>query len=120
MSGDVGGLSSARTSVARAKGLVQDPQALDFRSGKHFLQLAGGTNDRTVGVLRDCETCRHRVSGIAYGGYARKALQPILEDLASRGAVRHEIEREPALLEEALRVATAVVSPFAAGPGGGA
>src|SRR4028119_1500776 len=56
-----------------------------------FIQLAGGTNDRTVNKLkesgllntnlRSATNAKPFVAGVAYGSYARVLLSPILEKL---------------------------------------
>lgn len=79
MSGDIG-KGTIHASIQFAKKVLQSNL-----SG--YVQLAGGTNNHTVYKLQTLNLLRGDrpdatppfVSGIAYGSYARKLLQPILE-----------------------------------------
>ncbi len=71
-----------------------------------FVQLAGGTNDRTVTKLQEAglRLGRGGISGVAYGSFARKLLAPICDELeAHRG--RDRLELHPELLWRAVRLA---------------
>jgi hypothetical protein len=67
-----------------------------------YIQLAGGTNDRTVeklagaGLLSDKRNSKTRrsdfVAGVAYGSYARVLLSPILEKLEKMHSYQTELE----------------------------
>nr|WP_228057041.1 LdpA C-terminal domain-containing domain [Tychonema sp. LEGE 07203] len=84
MSGDIGtGTTRAAVKLGQKVLAAQLPG---------FVQLAGGTNDRTVsklragGLMRECRKNlsipdRPHIAGIAYGSYARVLLSPILEQL---------------------------------------
>lgn len=94
-----------------------------------FLQLAGGTNAHTVNGLKErglFQTTRipeggifsrktsgpqdALISGIAYGGYARKIVGRILRSMQSWHGLAF-IEDYPEYLREALREALALVGP---------
>jgi ferredoxin len=68
-------------------------EPIDFSSGRHFVQLAGGTNDYSV----TCAAQQGLVGlagfgGYAFGGYARKYISGYLNDL--------EREHPAALIED--------------------
>ncbi|CAM9997296.1 unnamed protein product [Ectocarpus sp. 8 AP-2014] len=150
MSGDIG--AGATAACIRLAEKVLDTRALPFGEGQHFVQLAGGTNDRTAHRLRemglighdydggggdgdgsDCRSQasyalqdrsqdhhrrqqqppppsqerRRRVGGVAYGGYARKAVGRALDRLPGKGAGR--VEDHPEVLSAALREASLLV-----------
>ncbi|XP_048496914.1 uncharacterized protein LOC104888450 isoform X2 [Beta vulgaris subsp. vulgaris] len=92
-----------------------------------FLQLAGGTNAHTVNGLKEkglfqirrnledgilaeqmSGSCNSLISGIAYGGYARKIVGRILRSMQSQHGLAY-IEDYPVYLSEALREALALV-----------
>ncbi|CAN0389665.1 unnamed protein product, partial [Pylaiella littoralis] len=105
--------------------------ALPFGEGQHFVQLAGGTNDRTAEKLRevgliggdggpgrllvegkgdhggDEQQQQKRVGGVAYGGYARKVVGRALDRLPSDGA--GHVEDYPDVLSAALKEASLLV-----------
>jgi hypothetical protein len=107
MSGDIGkGTAHAAASLAAGILQHQNPSAtgldesenstaapIDFSSGQHFVQLAGGTNDYSV----TCATQQGLVGrtgfgGYAFGGYARKFMAGHLNQL--------ELLRPGACIEE--------------------
>lgn len=88
MSGDVGkGMAHASTSFARRmldelSAVPENQRIINIDGGKHFLQLAGGTNDYSpplaksqglVGALG--------FGGFAFGGYARRDIGTVLRGL---------------------------------------
>ncbi|KAL5097853.1 hypothetical protein RYX36_002180 [Vicia faba] len=126
MSGDIG-RGATKESIAFA---VQLAKAKDRASG--FLQLAGGTNAYTVEGLKKeglfqttiTEYLDHEessnstsnpscalISGIAYGGYARKIVGRVLRSMQSQHGGAASIEDHPEHLLLALREALALVGP---------
>lgn len=110
MSGDIGG-GTTHAAIA----LAQDTLALKLPG---FVQLAGGTNDQTWPKLRSLglvppDPPQPAIAGVAYGGYGRSQLQPILDDLdaiaAERGQTLH-LEEVPSLLHRAVDRARAIVA----------
>lgn len=118
MSGDLG-----RGSTYAAIKMAQKVLAAGLPG---FVQLAGGTNDRTVeklarlGLLRRADTTADElktpqqlknssatVSGIAYGSYARSLLLPILEQLEAQN---QHLESSPELLWQAVSKAHLLVA----------
>lgn len=92
-----------------------------------YVQLAGGTNGRTVaklkaiGLLTDTLTSeqprlnnlpnRRYIAGIAYGSFARALLSPILEQVeATTPNQSYRLEQTPELLEQAVSLAQSLVS----------
>ena len=77
MTGDVGD-GTARAAVAllarRLRGLPPGP-----------VQLAGGTNGRTLQHLRNRPAEARHCAGVAFGGVARRLLQPLLLQSQARG-----------------------------------
>ncbi|MGB2924021.1 MAG: LdpA C-terminal domain-containing domain [Limnothrix sp.] len=110
MSGDIG-KGTIHASIHFAQKLLQSDL-----SG--YVQLAGGTNDhtfyklQTLNLLRgDRPDASHPfVSGIAFGSYARKLLQPILEP-EDRDPSR-PLEQDPARLRQAVISASRLVNPL--------
>ncbi|XP_058727994.1 uncharacterized protein LOC131599741 [Vicia villosa] len=126
MSGDIG-RGATKESIAFA---VQLAKAKDRPSG--FLQLAGGTNAYTIEGLKKeglfqttiTEYLDHEessnstsnpssalISGIAYGGYARKIVGRVLRSMQSQHGGAASIEDHPEHLLLALREAVALVGP---------
>jgi len=101
MSGDVGaGTAHAAVGLlARLGGLVPPGP----------LQLAGGTNDRTLDLLARQPALAARVSGVGFGSVARRRLQPLLLDAQARGVSLGEAED---LWPRALVLARALVDPW--------
>ncbi len=84
MSGDIG--------IGTTRAAVKLGQKVLAAQLPGFVQLAGGTNDRTVSKLRACGLLLdggknvssppvQYIAGVAYGSYARVLLSPILEQL---------------------------------------
>jgi hypothetical protein len=102
MSGDVGA-GTARSAV----GLLQ---RLANQLPPGPVQLAGGTNDRTlalVGALAPSE--RAVVAGVAFGSVARARLQPLLLQAQQRGG---RLLEQADLLPEASSLAGGLVEPW--------
>jgi len=106
MSGDIG-KGTTHASVR----LAQKVLAADLPG---HVQLAGGTNEYTVlklrelGLLQRSNTDSTRaltVSGIAYGGYARRLLMSVIEQ-------NHYLEEVPQALLEAVALAKSLVMPL--------
>lgn len=79
-----------------------------------FVQLAGGTNDRTVDLLGD-RLRPGNIAGVAYGGCARKRLGPVLEALEAIEQATQQpvaLEEQPALLNQAIALARGLVDPL--------
>ena len=94
-----------------------------------YIQLAGGTNNYTVNKLKQTnkigekDISGDRVSGIAYGSYARAILAPTIAkletELLSNQLIKiqnrpmnqpSKLEHQPELLEQAVATATQLVS----------
>lgn len=80
-----------------------------------YVQLAGGTNGYTVDKLKAMKLIG-KISGIAYGSYARVLLSPVLEQLEKK-EVYHEsvkttirLEEDKQLLWQAVELAYSLVS----------
>jgi hypothetical protein len=102
MSGDVGA-GTARAAV----GLLQAVVA-SLPPGP--LQLAGGTNDRTLGLVERLDPCvAGAVAGVAFGSVARARLQPLLLQAQERGG---RLLDQQDLLPLASASAAALVSPW--------
>jgi hypothetical protein len=83
-----------------------------------YVQLAGGTNQHTIGKLRERDLLpkipisdilhenhkRNYIGGVAYGSYARVLLSPILDQLVGK------IEDQPELLWKSVSDAYQLVS----------
>lgn len=139
MSGDLGKGTTHATLRFAKKVLQSGPPG--------FVQLAGGTNDHTVtkldplysaGTTQPCSTTARPATfgGIAYGSFARRLLQPFLEDglaatsgLLAQGETfastqntqlthhdhdAHRLETDPIRLIRAVRAAQGLVAPFKA------
>ncbi|TAG66484.1 MAG: 4Fe-4S ferredoxin [Oscillatoriales cyanobacterium] len=116
MSGDIG--------IGTTRAAVKLGQKVLAAQLPGYVQLAGGTNDRTVSKLVQY------IAGVAYGSYARVLLSPILEQLetmqtdrayavgvapaCSAGEVQTprltQLEAVPELLSEAVSLARSLVS----------
>lgn len=125
MSGDIGkGTTRATISFAQKVLQAQLPG---------YIQLAGGTNDHTVSKLKqanllgkpDTRELPKRVSGLAYGSYARAILSPTITKLATTALQSHQVksiedtpmnqpnlklEQNQELLEQAVVTARKLVS----------
>ena len=113
MSGDIGD----GTTIAAVK-LAQKVIAAKLPG---YVQLAGGTNSYTVPKLQKLgmlgsNLTGDRISGVAYGSYARVLLSPILERLEQLQINKTNevsavgLEQEPQLLWEAVSMAQTLVS----------
>ena len=125
MSGDIGkGTTHAAISFARKVLEAQLPG---------YVQLAGGTNDYTVGKLKqakmfgrqDCGQISKLVAGLAYGSYARSILAPTISKLTDTAPESNQfiktkdrpmnqlnlkLEQNKELLAQAVSTAEALVS----------
>jgi Fe-S-cluster-containing hydrogenase component 2 len=120
MSGDIG--AGATMPAVELAEQVSTAACLPFGEGRHFISLAGGTNDRTVDVLRSrglrAATGKPKVHGIAYGSYARKHVGRVLARLPEG---EWAVESCPEVLAAALEAAHSIMRPLkSAGKGGGA
>lgn len=110
MSGDIG-RGAARASVILG-GRVQ--RILEEDGIRGYVQLAGGTNDASARLMAEAGLLRApRVGGIAVGGYARKIVGGVLDELQSRGVER--LEDEADLLAEAMAIAGKLVDGMKGG-----
>lgn len=101
MSGDVGD-GTARAAVAlwtrRQQAMPPGP-----------LQLAGGTNDRSLPLLQAAPAPARHCAGVAFGGVARRRLQPFLQQALERGV---PLLQAADLWPRALAVARQLVAPW--------
>lgn len=77
-----------------------------------YVQLAGGTNQQTVSVLKE-NGLLGRVAGVAYGSYARKHLALLLDRLEARSFAdgsKPLLERYPDLLWQTVALAREPIS----------
>jgi hypothetical protein len=73
------------------------------------VQLAGGTNARTLPLLEAQPSLARACAGVAFGGVARRLLQPLLLEGQTRaGGVRHDAE----LRYRALDLARSLLRPW--------
>ena len=101
MSGDVGD-GTARAAVALLeRRLAQLPPGP--------LQLAGGTNGHSLSLLQARTGLGRHCAGVAFGGVARRSLQPLLLQAQQAG---RPLVQQPALLARALEQARALVQPW--------
>ena len=101
MSGDVGaGTAHAAVKLAGALLSAAPPGPL---------QLAGGTNAHTLVQLRAAGPLRRRIAGVAFGGVARRLLQPLLLEAQERG---RPLLAEATLWPRALELARGLVDPW--------
>ena len=74
------------------------------------LQLAGGTNERTLPLVQRLDPAlRSAVAGVAFGSVARARLQPLLLQAQGRGG---RLLDQPDLLPLASAIAGALVAPW--------
>ncbi len=110
MSGDVGD--------GTAHAAVNLLLALRQQAPPGPLQLAGGTNGRSLELLRQrsggSQAARRAAAGVAFGGLARRRLSPLVLEAESRG---RRLLDEPALWPRALALAQELVSPWLAADG---
>ncbi|KAG8458063.1 hypothetical protein KFE25_012723 [Diacronema lutheri] len=114
MSGDVG--AGATVPAVELAAHVSRARPLPFGDGRYFVSVAGGTNDRTVDVLRSrglrsADGAPPLVHGVAYGSYARRRVGRVLAQLPDGVWA---IEEKPELLAQAVEVACALVQPLKA------
>ena len=69
------------------------------------LQLAGGTNGRSLALLPP----GNRAAGVAFGSVARRQLQPLLQQAEAAGRPLREL---PELRRQALGLARGLVEPW--------
>jgi Fe-S-cluster-containing hydrogenase component 2 len=101
MSGDVGD-GTARAAVA----LLQRRLA-ELPPGP--LQLAGGTNGCSLPLLQERWGLGRHCAGVAFGGVARRQLQPLLLEAQQGG---RSLLQHPELLNSALQLARGLVQPW--------
>jgi hypothetical protein len=82
---------------------------LDFNNGKHFIQLAGGTNDYTSTLVKN-ENLHLSIGfgGYAFGGYARKEINRHLQELEEKYP-GSKIEDHPLQFENCLNIARKLI-----------
>jgi Fe-S-cluster-containing hydrogenase component 2 len=101
MSGDVGsGTAHAAVRLVRRLGPSAPPGPL---------QLAGGTNRHTLALLERGGEGGAPVAGVAFGGVARRRLQPLLLEAQRRGRRLLDL---PDLWPEGLAIARDLVGPW--------
>ena len=108
MSGDIG-IGTTHLTIKFARRVVQ-------ANLPGYIQLAGGTNQYTVAKVRSLGllsssnnySC-HKVSGIAYGSYARRLIADILAEL-EQISTSNQLENYPHLLWKAVKKAHFLVS----------
>jgi Fe-S-cluster-containing hydrogenase component 2 len=90
---------------------IEGQKTIDLFSGKHFLQLAGGTNAHSVTTARTNDVVGQRgFGGFAFGGYARKILGETLREVEeSAPGARIEAEEHHLALELCLKAAEGLV-----------
>ena len=104
MSGDVG--------AGTARAAVQLLSAVAPLAPPGPLQLAGGTNERTLPLVRRLDPALGRaVAGVAFGSVARARLQPLLQEAQARGG---RLLDQADLLPLALAICTELVRPWLA------
>lgn len=99
MSGDVGG--------GTAHAAVRLLQRVAAQAPPGPLQLAGGTNGRTLELVERAAV--PSVAGVAFGGIARSLLQPLLLQAQADGG---RLLDDPQLRERGLAIARALVDPW--------
>jgi len=101
MSGDVGaGTAHAAVNLAVAIAEAAPPGPL---------QLAGGTNAHTLVLLQRRGALARPVSGVAFGGVARRLLQPLLQRAQERG---RSLLADGELWPQAMVLARGLVRPW--------
>jgi Fe-S-cluster-containing hydrogenase component 2 len=114
MSGDIGN-GATRSTIRYGEKALNAPLT-------GFIQLAGGTNDRTVPKLReqglfDSSVAvkiknRGSIAGIAFGSYARSLIHDIQRELEDQPRSSYRLEDYPLLLSEGVRVAHQLIDPL--------
>lgn len=101
MSGDVGaGTAHAAVKLAAAVLPCAPPGPV---------QLAGGTNAHTLPQLQVSASLRRHIAGVAFGGVARRLLQPLLLEAQNRGC---PLLADATLWPKALERAQVLVHPW--------
>lgn len=108
MSGDIGG-GTAKAAVKLAKRVRKLLTKYDIEG---HVQLAGGTNWKTVDLMEEAGILRNggdvsvseSAAGVAIGGYARKIVQDVLGDAARQGYAMNGQS-----LDESIKVAADLV-----------
>jgi Fe-S-cluster-containing hydrogenase component 2 len=114
MSGDIGNGATRATIRYGEKALKS--------SLVGFIQLAGGTNDYTVPKLQEHELLHgskaakaeqgERVSGIAFGSYARSLIHDLQVELEARPLTSYCLEDYPDLLKKGIQSAHQLIDPL--------
>ena len=117
MSGDIG-IGATRAAVRLGQKVLE-------AGVPGYVQLAGGTNHHTVeklqvaGLLQtrpfhSTEQKTPKISGVAYGSYARSLLSPVLTQLealqSQNPTISLQLEDDPELLKQAVYLATTLVA----------
>jgi hypothetical protein len=97
MSGDVG--------AGTARAAVSLLEAIRPWAPPGPLQLAGGTNASSLGLLAPASGA----AGVAFGGMARSLLQPLLRQAEASG---RPLRDQPALAAAALELSRGLVGPW--------
>ena len=97
MSGDLGA-----TTAKAAVSLLEQMYSI---SPPGPLQIAGGTNEQTIHYLKT----NHRLSGIAFGGMARKLIQPFLIEAKAQNK---KLIEWPDGWNQALKAAKNLINPW--------
>jgi Fe-S-cluster-containing hydrogenase component 2 len=114
MSGDIGD-GTTRATIQYGERVLRSPLP-------GFVQLAGGTNRHTVPKLKEKGLLKNasvntdpetpRISGIAYGSYARHLLSDIQTQLEAQPQSSYHLEDYPALLWAGVELAAQLVAPL--------
>ena len=106
MSGDVG--------AGTARAALRLWQQVRTSAPPGPLQLAGGTNGATIGLLEDLGLSRSSgPAGVAFGGMARALMQPLLQEAEARQSTLRDW---PMGWEKALALARELVLPWLSRP----
>lgn len=115
MSGDIGD-GSAHAAVKLARKTLS---LSNLPPG--FLQLAGGTNNRTVPILQQSDFFQKsggssdgnktKVAGVAYGGYARKIVTSVTYQTGNL-STNKRMENNPAVLLKGVQAAAELLAPL--------
>jgi Fe-S-cluster-containing hydrogenase component 2 len=114
MSGDIGN-GATRATIRYGQKVLKSPLV-------GFIQLAGGTNDYTVpklqehGLLYRSDVAKarqgERVSGIAFGSYARSLIQDLQVELEAQPLTSYRLEDYPNLLAKGIQFAHRLINPL--------
>jgi hypothetical protein len=84
-------------------------KTINSRNGRHFIQVAGGTNNYSAETARKEGISQSKgFGGYAFGGYARKVIGEILHEL-EENCPSSKIENHPLILEQCLNFANSLV-----------